>query len=214
MLTSRSGLALITLTALAAAGGIGTFIEPHEPANLSHPLDSLPVGIDGWQAAVASEALDPDILAALKASAYLSRDYTKGNEQMGLFIAYYATQHAGEAIHSPRHCLPSNGWEISDQRTQPLAISGRQVRINDVLIRRLDQKKRMLYWYQSRHRIYANEFEGKFLLLRDAIAEGHTEGSLVRIICSDSPSVRHQAIRFAQILIPELRRCLGGDVLN
>ena len=112
-------------------------------------------------------------------------------------------------MHSPLHCLPGNGWEIAQRNTVSLSISGRQFVVNDDLIRKLDHQELMLYWYQSRRRIFASEFLGKFLLLKDAIWEGHTEGSLVRIVLPDAPGMKEEAVSFAQQLIPRVQDCLG-----
>ena len=38
------------------------------------------------------------------------------------------------------------------------------------------------YWYQSRSRIVANEYLGKFCLVWDTVIRGNTEGSIVRVI--------------------------------
>jgi EpsI family protein len=38
---------------------------------------------------------------------------------VNLYIAYYNSQRKGEAVHSPRSCLPGGGWQMEDfgQRT-------------------------------------------------------------------------------------------------
>src|SRR5579875_2323372 len=208
MLASRTKATLAIAAMLAATTTVTALSERQIPAHLAQSLDSLPQTIQGWQS-IGDEVIAADALAMLKPTAYLSRTYDKSGVHLGLFIAYYAAQRAGETMHSPLHCLPGNGWEIAKRSKIPLSVDGRQIVINDDLIRKFDHQELMLYWYQSRRRIFASEFLGKFLLLKDAIWEGHTEGSLVRIVLPDAPGMKEEAVSFAQQLIPRVQDCLG-----
>ena len=40
----------------------------------------------------------------------------------------------------------------------------------------------IFYWYQSRGRVIASEYAGKFWMMADAISRNRTDGSLVRLI--------------------------------
>jgi hypothetical protein len=40
----------------------------------------------------------------------------------------------------------------------------------------------VFYWYQSRCRVIAGEYAGKFWMMADAISRNRTDGSLVRLI--------------------------------
>jgi hypothetical protein len=35
---------------------------------------------------------------------------------INFYVAWYDTQDAGAATHSPRACLPGGGWRITDMR--------------------------------------------------------------------------------------------------
>jgi exosortase D (VPLPA-CTERM-specific) len=79
-------------------------------------LSSLPMQING-QTAV-SGTLDQLTLDILGNPEYILRDYADPQRRetwINLFIAYYATQKAGETPHTPAHCLPGAGW-IPTQR--------------------------------------------------------------------------------------------------
>lgn len=211
MLNPINNSTTVVILILAATGTITTLAGRHS-ATLIHSLDLLPTEIDGWNSSPASnDVLAPDTLAVLKPTAYLSRDYAKQGRHLGLFIAYYGAQRAGETMHSPRHCLPGHGWDISQQQLLSFDVNGRRVAINDDLIRKVDEQAIMLYWYQSRRRIFANEFRGKVLLLGDAIINGDTDGSLVRIILPALPGMKKEGVIFARTLIPKLQWCFGGN---
>ena len=72
----------------------------------------------------------------------------------------------------------------------------------------------MFYWYQSKTRIVASEYLGKVLLARDTVLNGHTAGSIVRIMFPDTPTASAEGVAFATRLIPEVERCFGSAVVS
>lgn len=180
------------------------------PEPLAKPLTAIDSRISGWQA-VGDHQLDPGTLRTLNSSAYLSRFYQKGMSQLELFVAFYALQHAGESMHSPRHCLPGGGWEIWKRDVVPILSDGKTVEVNRFSIANLNVRMLMFYWYQSHDRVFASEYTGKFLLAHDTILNGHTSGSIVRIILPDVPGASEEAKAFCTQLIPQVKRCLGGQ---
>jgi hypothetical protein len=47
------------------------------------------------------------------------------------------------------------------------------------------------------------------MLVRDALFDGKTAGSIVRIVLPDVPESRDEGKAFATALIPEMQLCLG-----
>lgn len=180
------------------------------PEPLAVPLDRIDAQIAGWRA-VRDQALPDSTLHTLNATSYLSRTYQKGQMQLGLFIAFYAQQRDGESMHSPKHCLPGAGWEIWKHDSAWIPVNGQAVEINKYSIQNSGSRMLMLYWYQSRTRIYASEYLGKVLLARDTMLTGHTAGSIVRVMVPDSPSAAEEGIAFATSVIQEVQHCLGHD---
>jgi EpsI family protein len=199
----------VTSGLLIGAIVVGGMTERRIPERLAMPLDRIDSEIAGWTETGQRE-LDPEVLRVLDPTTYLARTYRKGSSQVDLFIAYYAEQRAGESMHSPQHCLPGAGWEIMQRRTAIVKVAGKQVAINQYRIENLGTKMLMLYWYQSRSRIVANEYVAKILLARDTALTGHTAGSIVRIMLPDD-STASEGIGFASALIPEVQRCLGKE---
>lgn len=181
------------------------------PDMLVRPLATIDREIDGWLSQD-----DPPIadgtLARLKPTEYLSRTYRKGALRLGFFIAYYSEQRAGESMHSPKNCLPGSGWEILGVGTVEVPVGGARVKVNRYAVQKGTQRMLVLYWYQSRERIIASEYAGKIFLVKDAVLDGRTGGSLVRItVDDDTPTGLATAIRFASAMIPRAQACLGGD---
>lgn len=196
----------IGLLLCAAAGGSMTKRRVPEPLVL--PLDQISSHIGAWTE-TSQGALTPRIAASLDATSYLVRTYQKSNARADLFIAYYALQRAGDSMHSPKHCLPGAGWEIIQRDSAYVNTVQGRAKVNKFVIENLGTRLLMIYWYQSRDRIVANEFLGKLLLARDTALTGLTGGSIVRITMPDTPAAAGEGLAFAAAVIPQMQRCLG-----
>jgi len=123
---------------------------------------------------------------ALKLDDYLLANYAQaGGGPINLYIAYYSSQRKGEAVHSPRSCLPGGGWQLRDfdQRTlNNVSVGGRPLRVNRTLIELGNQRQLVYYWFQQRDRVVTNEFMVKWYLFWDALTRHRTDGALVRLI--------------------------------
>ena len=182
--------------------------ERRKPDFLAQPLDTIGKQMDGWNW-TSDQPLGESILKRLQLTSYVSRTYENQGTKLGLFIAYYAQQRAGESMHSPKHCLPVSGWEIWKHDSAMVPVKGGQVEVNLYSIQNSGQRMLVFYWYQSKERIIASEYIGKVLLAKDALFSGHTAGSLVRILLPDTPAARQQGVEFAAKLIPQVERCFG-----
>jgi exosortase D (VPLPA-CTERM-specific) len=145
---------------------------------------SFPLGLGDW--AGKRQSLESVYLDQLKLDDYLLVDYSgSGAPPVNLYVAWYDTQSAGEATHSPRACMPGGGWRIEDLRQIPVAnvrIGGRALRANRALIQYGEQRELVYYWFQQRGRVVTNEYLVKWYLLIDSIARHRTDGALVRVI--------------------------------
>ena len=98
--------------------------------------------------------LEASIRRSLKLDDYLLADFTDGaGEAVNLYIAYYNSQRKGEAVHSPRSCLPGGGWQMQDfgQRAVPgVLVGGVPLRVNRTVIELGDQRQLVYYWFQQR----------------------------------------------------------------
>ena len=132
-------------------------------------------------------------------------------ESFTLYVGYYDSQTQGKTIHSPKNCLPGAGWEALRSRTVMLTTPEGEVRANRYLLQREDQQALVVYWYQGRGRIEANEYIVKANLLRDAALRGRSEEALVRIvvpIVTDEESAWRIAADAAARFIPSIDRAL------
>jgi exosortase D (VPLPA-CTERM-specific) len=150
----------------------------------------FPMQLGEWRGH--SEALDAVYSDALKLDDYLLTDYVgPAGDVVSLYVAYYNSQRKGEAVHSPRSCLPGGGWQMRDFGQRDLAnvsINGRPLRVNRTLIELGNQRQLVYYWFQQRGRVVTNEFAVKWYLFWDALTLHRTDGAMVRIITPLPPA--------------------------
>lgn len=159
--------------------------------------------------------LEAVYLNQLKLDDYLLANFGDGKGQpVNLYVAYYQSQRKGEAVHSPRSCLPGGGWQLRDfgQRSlDGLTIDGLPLRVNRTLIELGDQRQLVYYWFQQRGRVITNEVAVKWFLFWDALTRHRTDGALVRVIVSIPPAsneaVADQRLQqFVRLIAPSLSR--------
>jgi exosortase D (VPLPA-CTERM-specific) len=128
--------------------------------------------------------LGKDVLDILRPSDYLLRVYQSSAKTpyIDLFIPYYRSQRAGEAPHSPQHCLPGSGWTPVENEHITLTIPGHvPFPVNRYLITKGDARQLVLYWFWAHDRGVASEYWAKYYLVKDAIRMNRSDGSLVRV---------------------------------
>lgn len=198
----------LTLLLLAATLGASVWSDHRSPAVLVAPIDSINTRIDGWTSA-GNQRLRDTIVASLNATSYLSRTYRRDRSELDLFVAFYAQLRAGESMHSPKYCLPGGGWEFSDFQTQKISTGTGEAKINRAIVRRGEERQLLLYWYQSRPRVIASEYQSKLFLVWDGLVRGNQGGSIVRVMLPDRPGAGQEGVAFATQLITEVQRCFG-----
>ena len=148
-------------------------------------LSTLASRLGDWQL-YKDIKMDQDTLDVLKADDTLNRVYVRPEQNVSafLFVAFFKTQRTGQAPHSPKNCLPGNGYEPLESGHIQVTVPGRAepIEINRYLTARGDEKSVTLYWYQSHDRVIAGEFSAKFWLIADSIRYRRSDTSLVKVV--------------------------------
>jgi EpsI family protein len=129
----------------------------------------------------------------------------EAKDYFSVYVGWYDRQFQGKTIHSPRNCLPGGGWEPLTHSRETIATRSGEVPVNRYLIGNGPAKAIVLYWYQGRGRVEANEYLVKWDLLRDQALYGRSDEALVRVIVpvSDSEEAAYQkAVQVAAELVP------------
>ncbi len=178
---------------------------------LAQPLGQIPLKLAGHTGR--DLPISPEEQQVAGMTSYLYRVYDNAASPFTVYVGYYDHQTQGKAIHSPKNCLPGAGWEAlsSTEATVSTPLGPRTV--NRYLLQNKQQRALVLYWYQGRGRVAANEYRVKWELLRDAALLGRSEESLVRVVVylneqTDEATASRLAESVASALIPAVRRVL------
>ncbi len=158
--------------------------------------------------------ISKEVLEILGNGDFLLRLYpdTAGSPDVDLFVAYFASQRAGDTLHSPKNCLPGAGWfPLQSQEREIRAPGVAPFFANEYLIAKDSDRKLVLYWYQAHNRSLANEYWAKFYLVADALRYNRSDGSLIRITTPVAPgeqldSARQRLLDFTGQVAPQLGR--------
>ena len=182
-------VALLAGTALVLEARNGAEMIPRRP-----PLSSFPRTLDSWNSS--DVEITQDVRDVLGQGDFLLRDYRDASSKRDvyLFIAYFASQRAGDTIHSPKNCLPGAGWApIQTGRITIEAAGHAPFQANRYLIAKSDERQLVLYWYWAHNRAVASEYAAKFYLIADSIRMHRTDGSLVRLSMPLAPGENVEA---------------------
>jgi exosortase D (VPLPA-CTERM-specific) len=155
-------------------------IIPTRKAFLGFPLQ-----LGRWQGQ--NDYLGQDYLDALKLTDYVIVNYIQpeSGNNVNFYSAYYESQREGVSVHSPKGCIPGDGWQITQFGQRELAdfkFDGNTLKVNRAFIEKGDSKQLVYYWFQQRGRTITNEYLVKWYLFYDAIAMNRTDGSLIRLV--------------------------------
>jgi EpsI family protein len=206
----RNKAALAVAVLLAAEIILLYAVPTKEYVPTPQPLEMFATNLGPWTM-VREYPLAPDAEALLKADDTLTRDYKgPGNEE--LFIAFFKSQRAGVTPHSPKMCLPANGWAEESSRIISVNVPGEPapIPVNRYIVIKDDQRKLVLYWFQNWHRATADEYLSKFYLLYDSIRYRRSDEALIRVVTAfggetDPPAEQH-AIQFLQDIYQPLKQ--------
>jgi len=202
--------AVVVLVLLAGATLVGSRAAATETPVERQSLAALPYEIDGWRG-IDGQPLASDVVSVLGVDDYVHRTYVSASGvPANLYAGYYHSQRQGDTIHSPQNCLPGAGWQPVSSATIALRSHRGDVTVNQYVIQKgLDQQV-VLYWYQGRGRVIANEYKNKALLMWDAATLHRTNGGLVRVIVPIAQGIdaRQEASAFAAALLTHLERLM------
>jgi EpsI family protein len=155
-------------------------------------FESFPMSLGDWRCHE-KQSISADILKNLGATDYLVCDFYRGvtpPEVVGLYVGYHEAQVREEGggsgvrtIHPPAHCLPGSGWDIIDNRTVSLEIAGlpqEHPNAKRLVVAKGEGRQLVYYWYQSRGRVIAEDWQKILYVGWDRATRGRTDGSLIR----------------------------------
>jgi EpsI family protein len=174
---------LVTVFLLIQTAVLYSSIRP-EIVPASRSLGEVPHNFGSWNM-VQESFMDKETEEVLKADDTVNRVYRDGStgRDASLFVAAFRTQRNGKTPHSPKNCLPGAGWTQLSSENYPIQLeSGAPIVVNRYIIVHGQEREMVLYWYQARNRVVADEFKAKFWVVVDAMRLNRTDTALVRVI--------------------------------
>jgi len=188
---TRPWLAAVAVLVLATVGSL-TIAQRTETVAQRETLEAFPMQHDDWFGK--DIPLEKEIVEALKLTDYVNVNYAKPDDRMpvNLYAAYYASQRKGEAVHSPRSCIPGGGWQIESVKRQTVSdvtrADGQPLEVNRVIIAKGPVRQVVYYWFAQRGRNLTNEYLVKWYLFWDGMTRNRTDGALVRLVTPVRPN--------------------------
>lgn len=212
----------VALLLLIVGGGVSEMskgredIIPERKAFLSFPTQ-----IGTWQGR--NDYLTKKYLDELKLTDYVIVNFVQPETRsaVNFYSAYYQSQRKGAVVHSPRSCIPGDGWQITrfEQRDFPeLKLDGQPLQVNRAIIEKGDSRQLVYFWFQQRGRNITNEYMVKWYLFYDAITLNRTDGALIRLVTyvdktEDIAAADQRLQAFMKDLTPELSGYLPGKAI-
>jgi len=173
---------LVVAVSLIATALIVRNVGHGQPIELKQPFSLFPDLLGDWRGR--SHYFSDAIEQKSGVSDYFYKTYQNGqNHPVQLYVGYYESQEHGRMIHSPKSCLPGNGWYITKKSSTVLDIPPfAPFRVNKFIVENGTHKQVVLYWYQqSGGRVVTNEYLGRVFLVLDALTKNRTETALIRV---------------------------------
>jgi EpsI family protein len=206
---------LLVAILLLAQGSVFYTLSHGDAVPLAHPLSEFPTRVQDWNV-IEDGVIDQETRDLLRADDYLTRVYANRatGEEANLYVAFFKTQQTGQTPHSPKNCLPGNGWVPSASGRLNVSIPGRDVpvRVNEYLVAKGATKALVLYWYQSHGRVVASEYAAKAWVVVDSLRYHRSDTALIRVVVGvpdgNEEAAARTATHFVQAFFQPLAQTL------
>lgn len=146
-------------------------------------LTQFPISIAEWKAD--EHRLPPQTEAVAGASEYYYADFTKENNKqpVNVYVAFYETQRKGNIPHSPKVCIPGDGWNIDSSEVINIqSKNGNKISVNRLVISKDNVRIVSYYWLKQGSVAYTSELKARLSLVMTSLLERRTDGALVRLV--------------------------------
>ena len=186
------------------------------PVALRQPFSQFPETLGTWRGE--NLRFTARIEDKLGVTDYVSRRYRQvSGPPVYLYVGFYASQQHGTMIHSPKSCLPGNGWYIGRRATAIVdAAPYDPFTANSYTVENGIDRQVVVYWYQQAGgRIVTNEYLGRMHLVFDAVTKHRSDAALIRVSVpfeENASAAERTALDFLQAAYPALVGFLPDDI--
>ena len=176
------------LLAVLIVGGvfINWFERRGEAGAERKSLVEIPNQLGQWRQKGDEIRFDEQTESVLRTTDYTMREYyADDGRQANVYVGYYASQRSGATYHSPQNCLPGAGWVMLEpERIEIKTPLGKTFTANRFIVENGIYKEVLIYWYEGRGRIEADEYKDKIYTIWDSVWRRRSDGAMVRVMTS------------------------------
>jgi EpsI family protein len=206
----RRGPALLVTLVMAVEIGLFYAAPTAEYVPNPPPLKQFRHDIGEWRMVQESD-IDSETAKFLKADDTVSRGYVGSAGPLTFFAAFFKSQRGGVTPHSPKICLPGNGWTPENARIIAIAVPGEKnpIPVNRYVVRHGENRSLVLYWYSTAHHVVADEYVSKLYLMDEGLRYRRSDEAVYRVIVPISgteEAAEDNGVRFIQTLYQPLKQ--------
>jgi len=178
---------------------------------VAKPLAEFPAVVNTWQM-VSQTQFSSEVITVLKPTDYLYRHYKgSGDRNVSLYIGFHDGGKGSGEIHSPKHCLPGNGWQevASDQIS--VALPQGKVSLVKAVYQKGESRELFLYWFQVQEKSLSNEYSLKCAEIMNSVLHRRRDAAFIRISVPLQPNEKGAettAVNFVEDIYPLIRQFL------
>ncbi len=174
-------LLLAAIGILTLQGALAYSLSLNEYLPSPPALTQFPAAEGSWRA-VGETAMEPDAYAMLAPDDYLNRVYRNASgTDLGLFIAYYKSQHRAAGAHDPKICLPGSGWNPVSSRPIQIRAAGAVVSATQYTVAKGSLTDVVVYWFQTAQGSLGDTEGLHMRRIVQTFTEHRTDMALVRV---------------------------------
>ena len=179
-------------------------------------LADVPIAIPSY--AGREEVVDSRTLEVLGADQTIFREYRKSSGRpIWLFLAYFDVPKENSQIHSPKHCYPGAGWNITGESAMEIEFGERRLNAKSLSITDGEHEQFVLYWFHTGSGIITNEYALKLDQMKNALLRKSQRSTFIRFSTlieegEDMRAVQLELTEFISSIAPHLLATLNGQM--
>lgn len=178
---------------------------------ITKALNLFPLRVESWVMTNDSH-FSEQVLKVLRPSDYLSRGYVNDKgDQLGLYLGFHNGGPESGPIHSPKQCLPGNGWNRLHDEVRSVVVNGQKVPYVSAVYQKDQQKQLFIYWFQVRDEVLTNEYALKFAMMKNSLLLNRRDSAFIRLsllITQDEETSLETGEQFMRDFVPRIHSFL------
>lgn len=188
------------------------YINLHAVATvpMNRSFSEFPSGVGEWHM-LSQRRFSEGVLKVLRPTDYLYRTYAKNGLPAELYIGYHSGAKGEGGIHSPKHCLPGNGWYEAYSQRKTVTMRDKEVTMVEAVYQKGERKELFLYWFQMQGKTLADEYSLKLAEITHSLTSGRKDTAFIRISIpfeGDQADARAAGLQFVRDFFPVIETFL------